>query len=54
MEDPIVRGSFTQHPPFPFGLDEDEEEFVVRFIPHNQGEGFRAIHGHRTGWLMFI
>lgn len=54
MEDPIVRGSFTQHPPFLLGVDEEGNEFFVRFIPHNEGEGFRAIHEHRTGWLMFI
>ena len=54
MEDPVVRGSFTLHPPFPLGVDDEGNEFFVRFIPHNQGEGFRAIHGQRTGWLMFI
>src|SRR4051812_18666933 len=54
MEDQVVRGSFTLHPPFPLGLDEDGNEFFVRFIPHNQGEGFRALHGHMQGWLMFI
>ena len=54
MEDPVVRASFTSHPPFPLGLDEDGQEFFVRFISHNQGEGFRALHGHRQGWLMFI
>ena len=54
MEDPVVCASFTQHPPFPLGLDAEGNEFFVRFIPHNQGEGFRAIHGHGTGWLMFI
>ena len=27
-------------------LDEDWNEIFVRFIPHNEGEGFRAIHGH--------
>lgn len=50
----VVRGSFTQHPPFPLGLDEAGNELFVRFIPHHQGEGFRSIHGHQTGWLMFI
>ena len=54
MEDPVVRASFTSHPSFPLGLDEDAQEFFVRFILHNQGEGFRALHGHRQGWLMFI
>ena len=54
MASPVMCSWFTRHPPFPMGLDEDGNEFFVRFIPHNQGEGFRAIHGHRTGWLMFI
>ena len=45
-----MRGSFTQHPPFPLGVDEDGEEFFVRFIPHDQGEGFRAIHGAHVYW----
>ena len=54
MEEPVVRASFTSHPPFPLGLDEDGQEIFVRFILHNQGEGFRALHGHRQGWLMFI
>ena len=54
MDDPVVRGSFTLHPPFPLGLDEEGEEFFVRFILHDHGEGFRALHGYRTGWLMFI
>ena len=25
MDDPVVRGSFTMHPPFPLGLDEEGE-----------------------------
>ena len=40
---PVMRSWFTRHPPFPMGLDEDGHEFFVCFIPHNQGEGFRAI-----------
>lgn len=40
MEDHVVRGSFTLHPPFPLGIDEEGNEFFVRFIPHNEGEGF--------------
>ena len=28
MSDPVVRGSFTMHPPFPLGLDEDGNEFL--------------------------
>ena len=35
MEDPVVRGSFTLHPPFPLGVDDEGNEFFVRFIPHN-------------------
>ena len=54
MQNPVVRESFIQHPPFALGLDEQDEELFVRFIPHNQGEGFRAIHVHRTVWLMLI
>lgn len=54
IEDPVVHGSFTLHSPFPLGVDEEGNEFFVRFIPHNQGEGFHVIHDHRTRWLMFI
>src|SRR3954470_5923552 len=54
MQNPVVRESFIQHPPFALGLDEQEDELFVRFIPQNQGEGFRAIHGHHIGWLMII
>lgn len=54
MEDPVVRGSFTMHPSFPLGVDDAGNDFFVRFIPQNHGEGFRALHGHHTVWLMFI
>src|SRR4051812_31333945 len=50
----MVRASFVGHAPFAMGVDEEGAEIFVRFIPHNEGEGFRAFNGHRTGWIMLI
>ena len=49
LKNPVVRASLTHHDPFPLGGDEEGNELFVWFIPHNEGDGFRAIHGHRTG-----
>ena len=54
MQDPVICAALISHTPWPLGLDQHGNELFLRFIRHDHGEGFRALQGHRTGWLMFI
>ena len=54
MQDPVIRSALVNHAPWPLGLDHNGQEIFVRFINHDDGEGYRALQGHRTGWLMFL
>ncbi|KAM0845638.1 hypothetical protein ACQ4PT_056230 [Festuca glaucescens] len=44
----VVRAALVDHGAWPLG------NASLRFIKHNEGQGFRTQHGARTGWLMFI
>ncbi|KAM0902612.1 hypothetical protein ACQ4PT_019202 [Festuca glaucescens] len=44
----VLRAALVDHGVWPLG------DATLRFIKHNEGQGFRTQHGARTGWLMFI
>ena len=54
MQDPVISAALVSHPPWPLVLDQHGNELFLRFIRHDDGEGFHALQGHRTGWLMFV
>ncbi|KAM0861167.1 hypothetical protein ACQ4PT_046089 [Festuca glaucescens] len=48
FRNPVARAALVDHGAWPLG------DATLRFIKHNEGQGFRTQHGARTGWLMFI
>ena len=42
MSDPVVHASFTMHPPFPLGLDEDGNEFFCSIHTTQSGGAFQS------------
>ena len=43
MQDPVICAALISQPPWPLGLDQHGNELFVRFIRHDDGEGFRAL-----------
>ena len=54
MQDHVIRVALVAHPPWTLSLDHHGNELFVRFINHDDGEVYRALQGHRTGWFMFV
>lgn len=54
MQDLVIHSALVNHAPWPLGFDQHGNELFVRFIKHDDGEGYRAIQGHRMSWFMFI